>query len=91
MNKNNNITEAQLLLNNEVKVTAPRSQWHGKHALVRKVMADGRTLEVEIANESGKIVFIDAGLVSEIQEPVKMAPLPQSLGPYGNHMVKDTI
>ena len=91
MNKNNNITEAQLLLNNEVKVTAPRSQWHGKHALVRKVMADGRTLEVEIANESGKIVFIDVGLVSEIQEPSTQVQQPQSLGPIANSVVQDTI
>ena len=88
MNKNNNITEAQLLLNNEVKVTAPRSQWHGKHALVRKVMADGRTLEVEIANESGKIVFIDVGLVSEIQEPTYFAKGEADLGPIANSVVQ---
>jgi hypothetical protein len=55
-------------------------------------MADGRTLEVKLTPGCTKdVIFIDVTLVSEIQEPVKMAPLPQSLGPYGNHMVKDTI
>jgi ribosomal protein L21E len=85
------INETNILVNNEVKVTAPRSQWHGKHALVRRVMADGRTLEVEIANESGKIVFIDVGLVSEIQEPSTQVQQPQSLGPIANSVVQDGI
>ena len=85
------INETNILVNNEIKVTAPRSQWHGKHALVRRVMADGRTLEVEIANESGKIVFIDVGLVSEIQEPSTQVQQPQSLGPIANSVVQDGI
>lgn len=82
--------EANILLNNEIKVTSPRSSWFGQTGIVRAIMADGRTLDV-VLNKHGKEIFIDASLVSEIQEPVKMAPLPQSLGPYGNHMVKDTI
>ena len=84
--------EANILLNNEIKVTSPRSQWFGHTGRVNKVMADGRTLEVKLTPGCTKdVIFIDVTLVSEIQEPVKMAPLPQSLGPYGNHMVKDTI
>jgi len=86
------INKADILLNNEIKVTSPRSQWFGHTGRVNKVMADGRTLEVKLTPGCTKdVIFIDVTLVSEIQEPVKMAPLPQSLGPYGNHMVKDTI
>ena len=86
------INEANILLNNEIKVTSPRSQWHGHTGIVNKVMADGRTLEVRLNPPAHHdVVFIDASLVSEIQEITKMTPLPQSLGPYGNHMVKDTI
>ena len=83
--------EASLLLNNEVKFINPRSQFWGKHALVRKVMADGRTLEVEVANTSGKIAFVDVTFVSEIQEPTWFAKTEQSLGPIANSVVKDTI
>ena len=86
------INKADILLNNESNVTSPRSQWFGHTGRVNKVMADGRTLEVKLTPGCTKdVIFIDGTLVSEIQEPVKMAPLPQSLGPYGNHMVKDTI
>ena len=86
------INKADILLNNEIKVTSPRSQWFGHTGRVNKVMADGRTLVVKLTPGCTKdVIFIDVTLVSQIQEPVKMAPLPQSLGPYGNHMVKDTI
>mgnify|MGYP001315187612 CR=1 FL=1 len=81
------INEANILVNNEVKVTAPRSQWHGKHALVRKVMADGRTLEVEVANTSGKIAFVDVTFVSEIQEAYNWPKQEQSLGPDANSVL----
>ena len=87
--KNNNITEAQLLLNQEVKINV--GQFAGKTAFVRKVMADGRSLEVEIAHTSGKIAFVDVTFVSEIQEPTQFAKTPQSLGPIANSVVKDTI
>ena len=83
--------EASLLLNNEVKFINPRSQFWGKHALVRKVMADGRTLEVEVANTSGKIAFVDVTFVSEIQEPTRYAQGEPDLGPIANSVVKDTI
>ena len=82
--------EAQLLLNQEVKVTSPRSQFFGSLALVRKVMADGRTLEVEIARTSGKIAFVDVTLVSEVQERQHNEPS-QSLGPIANSVVQDHV
>ncbi len=85
----NDITEAQLLLNQEVKINV--GQFAGKTALVRKVMADGRSLEVEIANSNGKIAFVDVTFVSEIQEPTQFAKTPQSLGPIANSVVKDTL
>ena len=88
-NMKNNITEAQLLLNQEVKID--RGFYEGKTALVRKVMADGRSLEVEIAHTSGKIAFVDITFVSEIQEPTQFAKTPQSLGPIANSVVKSTL
>ena len=88
-NMKNNITEAQLLLNQEVKINV--GQFAGKTAFVRKVMADGRSLEVEIANSNGKIAFVDVTFVSEIQEPTQFAKTPQSLGPIANSVVKSTL
>ena len=87
--KNNEITEAQLLLNQEVKINV--GQFAGKTALVRKIMADGRSLEVEIARTSGKIAFVDVTFVSEIQERTQFAKTEQSLGPIANSVVKDTL
>lgn len=81
----NEITEAQLLLNQEVKIN--RGQFAGKTALVRKVMADGRSLEVEVANTSGKIALVDVTLVSEIQEPYNWPKQEQSLGPDANSVL----
>ena len=83
-----NITEAQLLLNQEVKVTSPHSQFFGKTALVRKIMADGHTLEVEIAHTSGKVAFLDVTFVSEIQEPTQFAKGEPDLGPIANSVVQ---
>ena len=87
--KNNNITEAQLLLNQEVRIKM--GQFAGKTALVRKVMADGRSLEVEIAHTSGKIAFVDVTLVGEIQESYNWPKQEQSLGPIANSVMKDTL
>jgi len=89
MKETNNTTEAQLLLNNEVKIN--RGQFAGKTALVRKVMADGRSLEVEVANTSGKIALVDVTFVSEIQEPTWFAKTEQSLGPIANSVVQSGI
>ena len=85
------INEAELLLNQEIKVTDHRSQFVGQTGLVRKVMADGRTLEVELAHTCGKIVLLDVTLVSEIQEPYNWPKQEQSLGPCANHLIKDTL
>ena len=77
--------EARLLLNQEVKIN--RGQFAGKTALVRKVMADGRSLEVEVANTSGKIAFVDVTFVSEIQEAYNWPKQEQSLGPDANSVL----
>jgi transcription antitermination factor NusG len=85
-NKENKITEAQLLCNQEVKINV--GQFAGKTAFVRKVMADGRSLEVEVANTSGKIAFVDVTFVSEIQEPTYFAKGEPDLGPIANSVVQ---
>ena len=85
----NEITEAQLLLNQEVKINV--GQFAGKTALVRKVMADGCSLEVEIAHSSGKIAFVDVTFVSEIRERTQFAKGEPDLGPIANSVVQDGI
>jgi len=87
--KINEEQQAKILLNNEVKVTDHRSQFVGQTGIVKDIMRDGRTLDIELSD--GKFVFLDVTLVSEIQEPTQFAKTPQSLGPTANHMVKDTI
>ena len=79
----------QTLVNNEVRIDM--GQFRGETALVRKVMADDRSLEVEIAHSSGKIAFVDYTMVSEIQEPTQFAKTEQSLVPIANHLIKDTL
>ena len=74
------INESDILLNNEIKVTSLRSSWFGQTGIVRKVMADNRTLEVEL-HKHGKVIFFDAALVGEIQEPVAMPKGEPNLGP----------
>tara|TARA_Y100001934_G_scaffold280103_2_gene385827 strand:- start:1366 stop:1740 length:375 start_codon:yes stop_codon:yes gene_type:complete len=81
--------EAQLLLNNEVKVTDHRSEFCGRTGIVTRIMADGRTLEVDFFGDS-KQAFLDVTLVSEIRELTKYRT-EQSLGPIANHLVKDTL
>ena len=88
-NMKNNITEAQLLLNNEVKVTDHRSQLVGQTGIVEAIMADGRTLDIKLSN--GKNAFLDVTLVSEIQERTQFATTEQDLGPIANSVVKDTL
>ena len=89
MKNENNITEAQLLLNQEIVVTSHMSRFTGRTGIVNKIMADGRTLDVDL-NGVGD-VFLDVSLVGEIQEPTQFAKTPQSLGPIANGVVKDTI
>jgi len=81
------ITEAQLLLNNEVKVTSPRSQFFGEIGHVRNVMADGRTLEIEM-KRLRILAFVDVTLVGEIQEPIEFAKGEPDLGPIANSVVQ---
>jgi len=80
--------EARLLLNNEIKVTSPSSQWFGHTGRVNKVMADGRTLEVKLNPPAHHdVVFIDVTLVGEIQERTQFAKTEQSLGPDANSVL----
>ena len=81
--------EAQLLCNQEVRINT--GQFSGKTAFVRKVAADGRSLEVEIAHTSGKIAFVDVTFVSEIQERTQYAKGEPNLGPIANGVVRDTV
>ena len=91
----NKITEAQLLLNNEVKIKM--GQFAGQTGLVRRIMADGRTLEVKLNNshclevtlfDCDKGVFIDVTLVGEIQEQAQFAKGEPDLGPIANSVVQ---
>ena len=66
--------EAQILLNNEVRVTFAKSQLFGQTGIVEGIMADGRTLDVKLSN--GKNAFLDVTFVGEIQESVHSTPRP---------------
>ena len=83
------INEIDILINNEVKVTSPRSRFRGQVGIVKKIMADGRTLEVALDNrfKREERIFIDASLVSEIQEPVAMPKGEPNLGPDANSVL----
>ena len=84
-----NEMEAQILLNNDVKVTDHRSQFWNCTGRVRNIMADGRTLEIDL-DWDGKTVFLDVTFVSEIQER-QHGKQKQSLGAIANHLVKETL
>ena len=81
--------EAQLLLNNEVRVTFAKSQLFGQTGIVEAIMAAGRTLDVKLSN--GKNAFLDVTFVGEIQERTQFAKTEQSLGPIANSVVKSTL
>ena len=81
------INEVDILVNNEVRINV--GQFAGKTALVRKVMADGRSLEGEVANTSGKIAFVDVTFGSEIQEAYNWPKQEQSLGPDANSVLPE--
>ena len=89
MKENNEITEAQLLLNQQIVVTSHMSRFAGRTGIVNKIMADGRTLDVTLDGVGD--VFLDVTLVGEIQESTQQAKTEQSLGPIANHLVKDTV
>jgi hypothetical protein len=84
----NNITEAQLLLNQEVKVTT--GLYRGRIGIVDKVMADGRSLQIALHTrfKAHERVFLDVTFVSEIQEPTRYAKGEPDLGPIANSVVQ---
>ena len=84
------MNEVNILLNQEVKVTSHRSQFFGRTGIVTAIMADGRTLDVDLFG-TNKQAFLDYTLVSEIQEPYNWPKQEQSLGAYANHLIKDSL
>ena len=82
--------EAQLLLNQDVRVTFAQSQFWNCTGRVRNIMADGRTLEIDL-DWDGKTVLLDVTFVGEIQERTQFAKTEQSLGPIANSVVQDHI
>ncbi len=83
----NNITEAQLLLNQQVRVNM--GKFTGRIGIVKRIMADGRSLEVSILGVCGSTptVLLDVTLVSEVHEPTQCAKTEQSLGPDANSVL----
>ena len=82
--------EAQLLLNQDVRVTFAQSQFWNCTGRVRNIMADGRTLEIDL-DWDGKTVLLDVTFVGEIQERTQFAKTEQSLGPIANSVVKANL
>ena len=66
MTENTSITEAQLLMNQQVKVTSHLSRFTGRTGWVNKIMADERTLDITL--DDGVEVFLDVSLVGEIKK-----------------------
>ena len=97
MKNKTEMTEAQLLVNQEVRVTSRQSKFFGRTGLVRSVMADGRSLEVNLRSTAAGLfstqanVFLDVTLVGEIQEQTQFAKTEQSLGPIANSVVQSHI
>ena len=87
MKEKTNITEAQLLLNQDVRVTLAQSQFWNCTGRVRSIMADGRTLEVDL-DWDGKTVLLDVTFVSEIRERTQYAQGEPDLGPIANSVVQ---
>ena len=77
------LNEAQILLNNEVRINV--GQFAGKTALVRKVMADGRSLDVLVDGVGD--VFLDVTLVREVRDVSTKLSQEQSLGPDANSVL----
>ena len=85
MTEKTNITEAQLLLNQQVVVTSHLSRFTGRTGIVNKIMPDGRTLDIDLDGVGD--VFLDVTLVGEIQERQQFAKTEQSLGPDANSVL----
>jgi hypothetical protein len=92
---NNQITEAQILLNNDIVVTSHLSRFIGRTGRVANVMADGRTLDVVLRpdhfGDHFKRVLLDVTSVGEIQEPVEFAKGEPDLGPIANSVVQSGL
>ena len=86
MTEKTNITEAQLLLNQQVVVTSHLSRFTGRTGIVNKIMADGRTLDITLDGVGD--VFLDVTLVGEIQERQQFAKGEPDLGPIANSVVQ---
>ena len=82
----NNITEAQLLLNQQVVVTSHMSRFTGRTGIVNKIMADGRTLDITLDGVGD--VFLDVTLVGEVRERTQYAKGEPDLGPVANSVVQ---
>ena len=76
------MTEANLLLNQEVEVTSHHSQWLGQRGHVEHIMADGRSLDVKLFN--GSNVFLDVTFVREVQDRPRHPKGEPDLGPIAN-------
>jgi|TARA_Y100000310_G_C20437631_1_gene694484 hypothetical protein len=84
------LNEADILVNAEIKVTSPRSQWFGHLGRVNKVMADGRTLEVRLDSPADNdVIFIDVTLVRDLAwlESAPHAKGEPNLGPDANSLL----
>jgi len=81
------MNEANLLVNNEIIVKGI-SRFAGRRGTVTRVMADGRSLDVDL--EGVGDVFLDVTLVEEVRDTPRVKTQ-QSLGPVANSVVKDTI
>ena len=82
----NNITEAQLLLNQEVIVTSHQSRFTGRKGRVNAISADGRSLDVTL--EGVGDVVLDVTLVREVRGVVGgVLAGEQSLGPDANSVL----
>jgi len=66
MTENTSIKEAQLLLNQQVKVTSNLSQFTGLTGRAHRIMEDERTLDITL--DDGGEVFLDVSLVGEIKK-----------------------
>lgn len=85
MKEKTNITEASLLLNQQVVVTSHMSRFTGRIGHVNAIMPDGHTLDVDLQGVGD--VFLDVSLVGEIQEQTQFAKTEQSLGPDANSLL----
>lgn len=85
MKEKTNITEAQLLLNQQVIVTSHLSRFTGRKGIVNGIMADGETLDIDL--EGVGDVFLDVSLVGEVRERTHFNKTEQSLGPDANSVL----